>query len=100
LRTIIFNPAQVFIKETWSFKSHPRTSPGGYVNVTRLGKAYRSKMNKLAWHQWLMPIILTTQEAEIRKDHGLKPAWENSLPDPISKNKNLLQKGLVERLKV
>jgi hypothetical protein len=33
------------------------------------------------------PIILATEEAEIKEDHGLKPAWENSSKDPISKKK-------------
>jgi hypothetical protein len=30
-----------------------------------------------------MPVILATQKAE--EDCGLKPAWANSLKDPISK---------------
>jgi hypothetical protein len=33
-----------------------------------------------AGHQWLAPVILATQEAEIRR-----PAWANSSGDPISK---------------
>jgi hypothetical protein len=34
-----------------------------------------------------------------QEDYGLKPAWANSLQDPISK-KLITKKGLVERLKV
>jgi hypothetical protein len=32
-------------------------------------------------------IILATQEAEIREDHNLKPAWANSSRDPYLKKK-------------
>jgi hypothetical protein len=41
-----------------------------------------------------MPVILATQEAEGRDqdDSGLKPAWENSSQDPVSKKKNHTQK--------
>jgi hypothetical protein len=35
-----------------------------------------------------------------QEDHGLKPAWANSLRDPISKKKKQHKKGLVEWLKV
>jgi hypothetical protein len=34
-----------------------------------------------------------------QKDHGSKPAWANSLQDPLLKNSSQ-QKGLVEWLKV
>jgi hypothetical protein len=40
---------------------------------------------KVIWRQWLTPLILATQEAEM-KDHGSKPAWANSLKDAILKN--------------
>jgi hypothetical protein len=39
----------------------------------------------VARRQWLMPVILATQEAD-QVDHGLKPAQANSSWDPISKN--------------
>jgi hypothetical protein len=45
-------------------------------------------------HQWLTPVILATQE-----DRGSKPAWANSLRDPISKIP-IAKIGLVEWLKV
>jgi hypothetical protein len=45
-----------------------------------------------------MPVILTTQEAEIRRI-CLKTAQENSSGGPILK-KNLHKKGLVKWLKV
>jgi hypothetical protein len=33
-----------------------------------------------------MPIILATWEAEIKEDHGSKPAWAKNKKDPISIN--------------
>jgi hypothetical protein len=49
-----------------------------------------------------MPVILQTQEAEIRdqRDLSLKQTWENSSQDLISKVPNTHKKGLVEWLKV
>jgi hypothetical protein len=35
-----------------------------------------------------MPIILATQEAEIRRIMGLKPSWANSLQDLILEKEN------------
>jgi hypothetical protein len=47
-----------------------------------------------------MPVILATQEAEIRReDCGLKPAWANSSWDPILK-KTQQKTELMEQLKV
>jgi hypothetical protein len=51
-----------------------------------------------ARHPWLMPIILATQEAEIRRITVLSQAWANSSQDPISK-KPIIKKGVVEWLK-
>jgi hypothetical protein len=51
-----------------------------------------------AGHLWLMPVILATQEAEIRTAVQSQPQ-ANSSRDPISK-KNLHKKGLAEWLKV
>jgi hypothetical protein len=42
--------------------------------------------------QLFMPVILATQEAEIRRNGSLKPAWANSLQDPILK-KPFTKKG-------
>jgi hypothetical protein len=39
-----------------------------------------------AGRQWLMPVILGSQESKIRRITVSKPAWANSLLDPISKN--------------
>jgi hypothetical protein len=47
-----------------------------------------------------MPVILTTQEAEIRRINSLKPAQANSLRDPSLKKKKITKKGLMEWLKV
>jgi hypothetical protein len=48
-----------------------------------------------------MPVILATQESEIRRDCGLKLTQANSSKDPISKNPNTIKKrwGLMEWLK-
>jgi hypothetical protein len=45
-----------------------------------------------------MPVILATQEAEIRRILVPKPAWANNSRDPILKILNA-KKGLVEWLK-
>jgi hypothetical protein len=37
----------------------------------------------LVWCWWLKFVILATWEAEIK---GFRQAWENSFPNPISKN--------------
>jgi hypothetical protein len=39
----------------------------------------------LAGHQWLMPVILATEEARNQVDHSLQTAQANSSRDPISK---------------
>jgi hypothetical protein len=48
------------------------------------------KTRILARRQWLMPVILADQE-----DLGSKPAWANSLRNPIQKKKKHTT-GLVE----
>jgi hypothetical protein len=58
-----------------------------------------NKSQKEAGHQWFMPIILATQEAEIRRIVVPSQARQIGLWDPISK-KTLHKKGLVEGLKV
>jgi hypothetical protein len=46
------------------------------------------KTQTAAKHQWLIPVIPATQEAEIRtEDQHLKPAKANSCMHPISKKK-------------
>jgi hypothetical protein len=49
-----------------------------YVYITK-------KEYNIAGHQWLIPVILASQEAEIRGNHGSKPAWATSSQDPILK---------------
>jgi hypothetical protein len=49
--------------------------------------------------QWLTPVILVTQEAEIRRIEVQSQPGEIVPPDPISK-KILHEKGLMEQLKV
>jgi hypothetical protein len=44
---------------------------------------------------WLMPVILTTWEAEIRRIGHSRPAWANSLRDPISKITRAKRMGVV-----
>jgi hypothetical protein len=46
-----------------------------------------TKVIASAGHQWFTPVILDTQEAEIKRFEGSKPAWANSLRDAISKKK-------------
>jgi hypothetical protein len=58
-----------------------------------LSRSFRFKIRKTARHQWLMPVILATQDC-----HS-KPALANSSRDPISKNP-ITNFGLVEWLKV
>jgi hypothetical protein len=52
-----------------------------------------------AGHQWLIPIIPATQEAEIRRNSS-KPAWSNNSKTLSQKKKTFTKKGLVEWLKV
>jgi hypothetical protein len=49
----------------------------------------------IAWYQWLMPVILATQEAEIRRIKFQSHPQANSSGDPILRNP-LHKKGLVE----
>jgi hypothetical protein len=49
-------------------------------------RVLRGNKNNNSRRWWLMPVILTTQEAEIRRVMGSKPAWANSSSDPILKN--------------
>jgi hypothetical protein len=54
-----------------------------------------SLMSTFARHWWLTPVILTIQEAEIRKIEVRRQPGQNSLRDPTSK-KTHHKKGLVE----
>jgi hypothetical protein len=46
----------------------------------------------LAGHQWLTPVILATQEAEIRRIVVQSQPQENSSQDPISEKKKITKK--------
>jgi hypothetical protein len=48
----------------------------------------------------LTPVIIATQEAEIRRISVQSQPRQNSSQDPISKNKTITKIGLVEWLKV
>jgi hypothetical protein len=56
---------------TWNFntqkveRSHIQGQPGPHRNP--VPKAKHKKTSFMAGHQWLMPILLATQEAEIRR---------------------------------
>jgi hypothetical protein len=56
------------------------------------------KSQTLAGCQWLMPVILATQEAEMRRIKVQNQLWANSLEDPILKIPNT-KTGLTEWLK-
>jgi hypothetical protein len=58
-------------------RSWVHTGPG--INA----RSY-SKISKSSWSWWLTPIILITQEAEIRRITVCSQSLENSLRDPIS----------------
>jgi hypothetical protein len=55
----------------------------------KIGQGVRKKQ---ARHRWLTPIVLTTQEAEIK---GSQP-WANGSKDPISKKKKKKKKRLAK----
>jgi hypothetical protein len=40
---------------------------GMYIRNLSQGVRIQSKINRLAGHQWLTPVILATQKAEIRR---------------------------------
>jgi hypothetical protein len=53
---------------------------------------------KYSWHWWLTPVILATQEAEIRRI--VVPSQPGQIVCETLSQKCLTQKGLVEWLKV
>jgi hypothetical protein len=50
------------------------------------------KNKNLAGCWWLKPIILATQEEEIRRIMVQSQPWANSSQDPISKNPQLMER--------
>jgi hypothetical protein len=67
--------------EAWLDQREDAQGTGRSVSKT-LGLA--KKLNG-SWHQWLTPVILATQEAEIRRIMAQSQPWANSSRDPISK---------------
>jgi hypothetical protein len=65
-------------KEDSSYKSQ-RPTLFGISSTAFFLKASR------AWYWWLTPLILGSQEAEIRRTVVQKLAWANASQDPISK---------------
>jgi hypothetical protein len=58
-----------------------------------------SKQNRVAGYRWFKPIILTTQEAEIRKITVQSHPQAISLGDPISKNTRPKKNPKISRAK-
>jgi hypothetical protein len=69
-----------------------------YINVIFLEIRMNAKIHNGARHQWLRPIILATQGAEIRRIIVQSQPWTNDSGDPISTNTQP-KTGLVEWLK-
>jgi hypothetical protein len=70
------------------------------LRLLRLGSAPVSKgfkIDLLSPHQWLMPVILSTEEEEIRKMAGSSP--KQTVFETLSQKKSHHKKGLVEWLK-
>jgi hypothetical protein len=61
----------------------------GKVSLTRWCRNWLSRMRR---SQWLRPVILATQEAEIRRIIVWSQLWANSSRDPILK-KPITKKG-------
>jgi hypothetical protein len=72
-----------------------------YFLTIILNPPYKNRLykNKFARHQWLTPVILTTQEAEIRRI-AVQSQPGQIVPGETPSRKTLNKKGLVEWLKV
>jgi hypothetical protein len=55
-------------------------------------------VRKIAGHWWLTPVILATQEAEIRRISVRSQPGQIAI-ETLSQNKSVTKKGLVEWLK-
>jgi hypothetical protein len=51
------------------------------------------KSYPVARRQWLTPVILATQKAQIRRTEVQSQPWANSCRDPISKKTHQKKKG-------
>jgi hypothetical protein len=54
----------------------------------------------MARHQWLMPVILVTQEAEIRRIEVRSQPGQRIIHETLSRKTHHKKKGLVDWLKV
>jgi hypothetical protein len=61
---------------------------------------FLKRQDKPGPYQWLTPVILATQETEIRRVMIRSQPRANSLQDPISENKTLHKQRLAEWLKM
>jgi hypothetical protein len=77
----------------------PELNPSITKGKKKIPNTKKKKKKDWARRQWLMPIILPTQEAEIRRISVQSQTQKNSSRDPILK-KPTQKKGLVEWLKV
>jgi hypothetical protein len=74
--------------------------PGILIHqLDRDGETSQVKRALRSWHKWFTPVILATQEAEIRRIMGSKPAPAKSFMRPYLK-KPFTKMGSVEWLKV
>jgi hypothetical protein len=71
-----FSPQEDLFLLTYASQPHHRYSLPGKKSKWKAG------------HQWLTPIILATQEAEIKRISVQSQPQANSLQDPISKMPN------------
>jgi hypothetical protein len=71
-----------------------------YTDYPIYAKVYVLKSMCCAGHQWLTPVILATQEAEIKRITVRSQPREIGQRDPISKKPFTKKKGLVEWLKL
>jgi hypothetical protein len=68
-----------------------------FAHINMVRRYIKNRKQAGCW--WLTPVILTTQEAEIRKIAVQSQPWSNSSQDSIS-IKLFPKKGLVQWLKV
>jgi hypothetical protein len=81
----------------WSFKrTDINDSQTLSYDIDFLSNQNPDKNQQRGRRRWLTPVILATQESEIRRITVLKQAQANSLWEPILKIPNTHKKGLVK----